>query len=197
MAVLAHFQNLLLTFLLGFLFFATHVKPYPDLSVADIEIFVVVSSGERLVIAHLPQESGNKKNFEDDIAFLDNIHIPLDETLRDNARWLGAAPHVMVFGPTVVPNGAFSNAGKMNELAGVIRGVFPAVQEADIAKYAYLKQTELNEDDENVYGKVTVNWVPPVNGQGTAELLVWAETTLKIHAFYYCQDRRCLWAITM
>ncbi|KAH0541716.1 hypothetical protein FGG08_003808 [Glutinoglossum americanum] len=37
MAPSVHFRNLLLTLLLGFLFFATHVKSYPDPRVADVE----------------------------------------------------------------------------------------------------------------------------------------------------------------
>jgi hypothetical protein len=158
-------------------------------------VVVVIASGQKLVIGHLPEVTGTQNNWRDDDAFEENIKTPLENALDANADNLGSDPQVMIFGPTPVPSGDLSNRDKINELITLITTKFCAVQESNIVQYAYLKKTAFNADPQNVDGKVTVSWVGPSGGQGTAELLVWAEANQKIHAYYDCQNGECLWSV--
>ncbi|KAH0555921.1 hypothetical protein GP486_006134 [Trichoglossum hirsutum] len=133
-------------------------------------VIVVIASRGRLVIAHLAEVTVDKYNFQDDTAFLVNIEEPLEGALDENKQRLGNTPSVLVFGPTPVQGGDLSYRGKINQLVGVVRGVFP---QASVALYAYVKKTAFSESNQNVEGKVTVIW----SGSG---LSVYAETTLQI-----------------
>ncbi|KAI9760177.1 MAG: hypothetical protein M1840_002594 [Geoglossum simile] len=260
MVASVHFRNLLLTLILGFLFFATHVKSYPDPRVAGVEernddhtalpvpetglpgdgedkkpltkradlvqiwnalpetrkaltrrmvywdlpgsginnygasfcygcIVIVVSSGQRLTIAHLAEVTGNVYNFENEGAFLENILEPFDEFLHENMQKLGTRPQAMIFSPTSVA------ADKVTKLAGTIRGQFPAISVDGIVRATYTKTSAFSESDQNVKGKVIVSWSAPDSGTGRADLFFFAEENLKVRAAYNCADRSCTFAI--
>ncbi|KAH0556967.1 hypothetical protein GP486_005243, partial [Trichoglossum hirsutum] len=117
-------------------------------------VIVVVSSGQKLIMAHLPEESGASHNFREDEAFVRNIWEPLHRILSENAKELGTSPRALIFGPTVVPGGDFSNKDKIEDLAGTIKTVSP---NANVAYYVYNKEIGVNESILNVKGKVTAS----------------------------------------
>ncbi|KAI9759822.1 MAG: hypothetical protein M1840_003080 [Geoglossum simile] len=260
MSASVHFRNLLLTLILGFLFFATQVKSYLDPRVAGVEerngdrtalsvpetglpgdgegkksltkradlvaiwnalpetrkalirrmvhwdlpgsgvnnygasfcygcIVIVVSSGKRLTIAHLPEVTRDIYNFQNEVAFLGNILEPFDEFLHENVEKLGNRPQAMIFSPTTVA------VDIVSKLDATIRGVFPAISVDGVVKATYIKTTAFSESNQNVKGKVIVSWSAPASGTGRAELLFFAEENLKVRVAYNCEDRNCMFAI--
>ncbi|KAI9766045.1 MAG: hypothetical protein M1839_005036 [Geoglossum umbratile] len=259
MAASVHFRNLLLTLILGFLFFATHVKSYPDPRVAGVKernddrtalpvpetglpgngegkksltkrvdlvtiwnslpdsrkalirqmkswdlpgdgvvsygasfcygcIVIVVSSGQKLTIAHLAEVTGNTYNFQNEEAFLANTLLPFDIFLGENIQGLGTRPQAMIFSPTTVA------ADKITRLAGTIMKNFHDVSMDGIVKATYIRTNAFMESDQNVKGKVTVSWSAPPGGTGTAGLFIFAEENLRASGYYNCQSRSCVFA---